>query len=328
MSLDGYADTTLKMWFEVVSAAGRYVKKAYKLNNPCEEAEKPKVLKRKRRYFSADEMGAIVKACKNDFEQALIMTLIDSACRIGELVNLKGGDVGVGFINVVGKTGQRRYRLTVGLCERLKNMAGGDGEPVFKRRGGTFYPTSGSLGKRVRYVIERAGIKGSKSGVHTIRHSSASLVAKASGQALIVKALLQHDDIKTSMIYIHDVEDMAIKDDEYSPLRLLGIEYDRNVQGESSVRGFLTDGQVGKSSALVPVGLPEVEGASLVGDLFPVVQDGVAVRSVLRNGDLQLIRKAFVFYAQYNDGGDVIRARMLMARMLRKGGSKFYSKGK
>jgi hypothetical protein len=315
------------MWFEVVSAAGKYMQKAYKVANPCAEAEKPKVSKRKRRYFTPGEMVSIMEACENEFEKLLVATLIDSACRIGELVNLKGGDVGDGFINVMGKTGQRRYRLGVGLCEKLKALAGGDSEPVFKRRDGAFYPSSGSLGKRVRYIVERAGIKGSKCGVHTIRHSSASLVAQESGQALIVKALLQHDDIKTSMVYIHDVDDMVIKDDKYSPLRLLGKKYGEIVYGEPISAGQLTEGQVGESTALVPVGVAAVEGASLVDDLFPVVKDGVAVHPVLHCEDLRLILKAFVFYARYNNGNDVIRARQLMARMLRKGGSKFYSKG-
>lgn len=83
-------------------------------------------------------------------------------------------------------------------------------------------------------------------------------------------------------------------------------------------------------SELVKVGgagLVEIDGASLVGDLFPEVKDGIAIRAVLRFEDLCLIRDAFVFYAQYHDGNGVSRARALMRRMLRKGGSKFYSKG-
>ena len=130
-SLTGYADTSVKMWFDFVNAAGKYIKKAYKIDNPCAEAERPKISKKRRRYFTTEEMVAIIRACANDFERLLVLTLIDSACRIGELVNLKGGDVCDGFINVMGKTGQRRYRLDVRLCEKLRVMAGGDDKPVF-----------------------------------------------------------------------------------------------------------------------------------------------------------------------------------------------------
>jgi len=339
VSLSGiYADTTLKMWYEMVSAAGRYVEKvmgrnpdgSYRVPNPCKDADKPKVVKRKRRYFNDSEVFAIIRACKAEeedsgYEQLLIATLIDSACRVGELVGLRGGDVGNGFVTVTGKTGERRYRLSKFICERLHKLAGGDDKPVFYRRDGEFYPSGNGLARRVRYIIERAGIKGKKIGVHTIRHTSASWVAQKGGEALIVKALLQHDDIKTSMGYIHDVDDLVIRDDTYSPLRLLNERISKAVPV-----GLLGNTDV-KGEALVPVqpgSLVEVEGSTLVNDLFPDVKDGVAVRTVLQAEDLRLIRRVLIFYARYNDGSDIVRARALMRRMFRKGGSKFYARDK
>lgn len=332
-SLTGFADTTIKMWFSVVNSAGRYMKKAHKIGNPCERAERPKVIRKMRRYFSPEEIVGIIKACKDDYELLLVLTLVDSACRIGELVSLTGGNVGDGFISVKGKTGQRRYRLDARICERLRVFAGGEDKPVFKQKWtGGFYPDGNALAHRVRYIVVRAGIKGSKSGVHTLRHSSASLVAMEGGQGLIVKALLQHDDIKTSMDYIHDVDDLVVRDDKYSPLRLLGKRYAERVSGgRVPALMQIEDGQGGKSIAIVPVrddGLVEVEGASLLGDSFPDVEDGIAVRTVLRSEDLILIREAFVFYARYNDGNHTARARALMRRMLRKGGSERYARKK
>ena len=332
-SLEGYADTTIKMWFDFVNAAGKYIQKAYKVDNPCNEAERPKVSKKRRRYFSADEMVDIVRACVNEFELLLVLTLIDSACRIGELVNLTGGDVGDGFINVMGKTGQRRYRLTVGLCGKLRNMAEGDDKPVFKRVDGGFYPDGDGLGHRVRYVVERAGIKGKKVGVHTLRHSSASMVARE-GKPLLVKALLQHDDIGTSMLYIHDVEDLIIGTDEYSPLRLLGVRYaEAHPDRVEAEQLELTGGQGdSESMALVPVNgevVAEDSIGDLVGDMFPKIKEGVAVRTVLKHEDLLRMRKVFVWYARNNPGNsDVAWARELLKRMLRKGGSELYAKRK
>ena len=332
-SLEGYADTTIKMWFDFVNAAGKYMKKAYKVNNPCVEAERPKVGKKQRRYFTIDELVAIIKACVNEFEILLVLTLIDSACRIGELVNLKGGDIGDGFINVMGKAGQRRYRLDVKLCEKLRGLAGGDEEPVFKQKSGGFYQDGDGLGHRVRYVVERAGIKGKKVGVHTLRHSSASLVARETGQALVVKALLQHDDLKTSMGYIHDVEDII--QDKYSPLRLLSEQYKMggDKDGIKVAQLQLTEGEsIGESVAVVPVSSEIVDGADiddLVSDMFPKVREGVAVRTVLKYEDLLRMRKVFAWYARNNPGEkDIAWARELMKRMLRKGGSERYAQRK
>ena len=71
----------------------------------------------------------------------------------------------------------------------------------------------------------------------------------------------------------------------------------------------------------------EVGIDDLIGDMFPKVREGVAVRTLLKYEDLQLIRKIFVWYASYNRGSnDGVRARELMKRMLRKGGSEFYAK--
>ena len=65
----------------------------------------------------------------------------------------------------------------------------------------------------------------------------------------------------------------------------------------------------------------------LVGDMFPKVREGVAVRTVLRYEDVLRMRKVFAWYARNNPGdNDVTWARELMKRMLRKGGSELYSK--
>jgi hypothetical protein len=73
----------------------------------------------------------------------------------------------------------------------------------------------------------------------------------------------------------------------------------------------------------------EVGIDDLVADMFPKIREGVAVRTVLKYEDLMLMRKIFLWYASYNrSSNDAVRARELMKRMLRKGGSEFYSKRK
>ena len=165
-------------------------------------------------------MVRIVRACDGESEELLIGTLIDSACRIGELAGVTSGDVGDGYILLIGKTGQRRYRLAQVFCDRMRKFAEG-GQPVFPDK---YHPgrsaSVAALSQRVRFIIKKAGVSGKKLGPHTIRHTSASLVASEKGSALMVKAILQHDDIETSMEYIHDVEDKLQQ--EVSPLQLLG----------------------------------------------------------------------------------------------------------
>jgi len=324
--LDGYADTTVKMWFNFVNATGKYMERLYDKPNPCNKADRPKVAKKRRRYFTEDEMVRVIQACITDYEKALILSLIDSTCRIGELVGLKGKDVGDAWLNVSGKTGQRRYRLEPVICKVLKEMAGGDDEPVFRGRNGEASTVSG-LKHRVRKVIARAGITGDKCGAHTLRHSGASLVARETGSALVVKALLQHDKIDTSMQYIHDAEDVIQQ--KHSPLKMLGEAwFKRHADGETVVpeQLQLTDGIVSDSKALVPVnaGVVEVESEfeldEDIGDgLFPEIEDGKEVRPLLRTDDLRLMREIFVVYARNNRGSNmVVRSRELMKRIVRR----------
>ena len=94
----------------------------------------------------------------------------------------------------------------------------------------------------------------------------------------------------------------------------------------------LPGGMSGESVALVPVGSEVIDETSiddLVGDMFPDIREGVAVRTLLRYEDLILIRRILVWYTRYNGGSDdAVRARELMKRMLRKGGSEFYARGR
>ena len=130
-SLKGYSDQTVRLWFSILKNACEYMEANYESHNPCKGIEAPTVKKRKRRYFKADEIVRILQACNGEYEYALIMTLVDSGCRIGEIGNLKGGDVGDSWLNVSGKTGQRKYRLDARLCIVLKRLSGGDNNLVF-----------------------------------------------------------------------------------------------------------------------------------------------------------------------------------------------------
>jgi len=316
-SLSGYADATIRNWFNFVNSAGKYVKKAYKVDNPCESAERPRVEKKRRRYFTAGEVVRIIKACRFEQDKVLILTLIDSTCRIGELAGLKARNVGEAWLDLKGKSGERRYRCDSVICSKLKELGVG-GQPIFKGRNGGEADVV-SLKHRVRRVIKEAGITGSKLGAHTLRHSGASLVAQETGSALVVKALLQHDKIDTSMEYIHDAEDVIKQ--RISPLRLVG----EKVLGGAGMVGLETKQIPMVAGADVfgdEVGVVEGEAVDVVDDMldeqFAEISDGVAVRPLLKTEDLRLMRRLFMVAIRSGSvGSDETEARGLMKRMLR-----------
>jgi len=192
-------------------------------------------------------------------------------------------------------------------------MAGGDDKPVFKNRNGGF-TTVDVLKYRVRKVIAEAGITGSKLGPHTLRHSAGSLVAQETGSALAVKALLQHDNIDTSMGYIHDAE--VVLQQRISPLRLVGEQ----VLGESIKQLSMGSGETeGMEGEFSEVEKEEDVVDELLKEQFPEIKEGVEVRSLLKTNDLRLLRKAFIGYIRSGvDGSDEMALMALMKRMLRK----------
>lgn len=319
-TLDNYADITVRIMWQFVNSAGAYVEKISgkyanglpRVPNPCREATKPKVAKKRRRYFTASELVRIIQACRYEQDKVLIVLLIDSTARVGELVGLRSQNVGDGWIDVKGKTGERRYRCDKAICVELRRL-GADGQPIFKSRLGGEADVR-SLKNRVRRVIIEAGITGDKLGPHTLRHSGASLVAQETGSALAVKALLQHDNIATSMEYIHDVEDEIQQ--RISPLRLIG----EKVFGSES--GFSVEAKqlgMGDGEAEVIPAEETNEALALFADMFPEIKEGTKVRPLLKEEDLKLLRRVFLaFSCDKQSGSDIGKARDLLCRMLRK----------
>lgn len=302
VGLTGYSDATVALFYTILHGAYEYMEVSYGLKNACKGVERPRVRKQRRRYHKAADILRILQSCRSEYETALIMTLVDSGCRVGGLAGLTGDKVGEGYIDVVEKGGnERRYRLDMRVCEVLKRLAGDGKSPIFRL-------SAAALSVRILRICRRAGLTGRKLGAHTFRHSAGTLVAKETGSALAVKAMLQHDSIQSSMIYIHDIEDDIQK--RISPLRLVSE-------------------QVGITKQLPMKGTPEVveepdiELDSLVGDMFPAIPANIEVRSVLRSEDLEVIRKGFVELAR--NGQYVVevgKARELLRRMLRKVGGK------
>jgi integrase/recombinase XerD len=322
-------DESLKTAYQVINALGNFQERYYDIKNPCKKAEKIHRKKKSRRYFSPQEIGQIIARCYTDYDRALILTLIDSACRIGELIQLKGSDVLENQIKVVGKTGERTYRLDPRLCIILKDLAGSNESYVFKhivRNGKRNEPdnntifsdepsTRASLTQRVRNLMIEAGITGKKIGAHTLRHTSASIVGIESGSALIVQSLLQHDDIKTSQIYMHDVQDkLALK---YSPLQLLSDKLNAGTDPNIKQHPLMIP-EHPQSASTEPVTDAKDNIDVLIESSFQEVPPHISIRPKLDSDDLNLIRRAFIAVSQNGALTDGNSARQLFRRILRR----------
>jgi len=315
-SLKDLGDVSVLQLFRCVRMICAYLAKTYGWVDASVSAERPKVEHKRRRYFTEDELKAIVNGCRDVSERTLILALLDSSARIGELAGLRLSGLGEDFFTVTGKTGQRRYRCDRRLVALMREIAV-DGVvfpmKVGGARGRYIEPVrasgSDSLSGRVHDIMVRAGITGKKLGPHTLRHTAGSLVARKTMSALAVRAVLQHDSVKTSELYIHDVEEGIQQ--EVSPLEISGLQ----VGGAGSRQSALDGGAM--------LALPSPGGvvviADLIEDLFPAIPDGVKVRPALSSEDLRLLRDGLIsLMRSKGESGGGSRCVQLLRRMLRR----------
>lgn len=318
------AEATVYLYYQKIRAAGIYMEKAYKVQNATGEIEVPKVKKQQRRYFSNEELMTMIASCKYSYDRELILTLIDSGCRISELANLKGGEIKDGyFIAYDAKTGDRKYRLDIRICKALKELAGSPEQYVFKSgtskwNKGNEHLTGGALSMRIRHIAERSGLSGKKLGAHTVRHSVGSIIAEETLSPLAVKAILQQDKVDTAMIYVHDVEEKLAK--RMSPLQIIGEKNTRNNGGETETvikQLMLAEKNEIKTN---DDNVEKVEAVpDFISDMFVEIRENTEIRPLLRREDLEVMRKAFVLMGR--DGRfdyETNQARLLMKRILRK----------
>lgn len=146
----------------------------------------------------------------------------------------------------------------------------------------------------------------------------ASIIAREMMSALVGKAILGHDKIDTSMIYIHNAEDKVQQ--QYSPMEMAGIKMKSlpgmNLPGETKGQLLLEDRKMNVEDVK---NQEKADLISLVGDLFPVVPDDVKIRTTLNTDDLNLIKAGMIaLMGERNEAGSGSECVRLIQRMLRK----------
>ncbi len=303
----GVNDVSRRTIFGCLRAIGRYSRVTWGWVDATEGAASVKVEHKRRRYLTPGELESVAGACRDVEDKALILTLVDSTCRIGELAGLTVDRLEASGFTARGKTGWRHYRCDARIVALLREIAVDGVVFPAKDMGRRVVRPVGcvdaaTLGMRVRTIFLRAGLTGEKLGPHTLRHTAASMVAKNTRSALAVQSLLQHDNINTSMRYIHDAEEDIQQG--ISPMAIGGIGFSKEV----------------KQLALAAPGVAAVPGiGELVAGLFPEVPDGVMVRPGLSSADLRIIRDGMIaLMVQRNEAGSGSGCVQLMRRMLRR----------
>lgn len=178
-------------------------------SNPVQALKRPRNRAEETRWVTAEDGVALLAACRDDRERAILATYLRAALRYSELVSLKLSDVDLvrNELSVVGKGGTRRAvpvlsdlrpHLTRWLAVRPET----DHDLLFTTRTGhPLYPKA--CWRLFRTLLKRAGIDHKGYTVHSLRHGAATQMYEAGVDLGTIARFLRHSDMSTVGRYVH-----------------------------------------------------------------------------------------------------------------------------
>ncbi|MDO6802917.1 site-specific tyrosine recombinase XerD [Wenyingzhuangia sp. 1_MG-2023] len=191
----------------------------YREDNPIQVIESPKIGLKLPDTLNEDEINQIIDAIdlshpQGERNRAILETLYGCGLRVSELVTLKISDLyfDEGFIKITGKGNKQRlvpinpYTESIisdyiATQRKLTPPNKGKEDIVFLNRRGNQL-TRVMIFTIIKQLAEKANIKKAIS-PHTFRHSFASHLLNGGADLTVIQALLGHESITTTEIYLH-----------------------------------------------------------------------------------------------------------------------------
>ena len=231
-SLQEKTSTTISHYVTVINSFYSFlISEEVINNNPCENIATPKVVKKLPNYLTEEEVSKLLDVnllTPYDYRnKAMLELLYATGLRISELCNLKLSDVDVNncFIRVYGKGKKERIVPVTNLAlkyliiyvDEYKNLIlkDKDSENLFISNSLTNISRQGFF-KIIKKECKRVGIEKNVS-PHILRHSFATHLLKHGADLRIIQELLGPEDITTTQIYAHLVNEKLKSDYEYHP---------------------------------------------------------------------------------------------------------------
>lgn len=191
----------------------------YRVDNPMELMESPKIGRKLPDTLSLSEIDKIIEAIdlsapEGERNRAIIETLYGCGLRVSELINLKLSDLFFkeGFIKVTGKGEKDRFVPISAYTQKFINIYKDQirnhleikpeaTDTLFLNRRGNQL-TRAMIFTMVRKFTELAGIH-KKVSPHTFRHSFATHLLENGADLRAIQQMLGHESITTTEVYVH-----------------------------------------------------------------------------------------------------------------------------
>ncbi len=198
--------------------------------NPIRRLTAPRVKRKVMRSLSLDELHRLLNApngCRESKwhlrDEAIVTLLADTGIRLSEAV-LTWDSLNGGTIYVDGKTGQREVPIlpeTHQLLDKLRkwNEASFGSNPyVFLGKKGALSPHG--IQQAVKRIFKRAGLNGSRSSPHTLRHTFARNWVAEGGDPFSLQQILGHTTMTMVRRYVAmNTRELVKQHQRFSPVR-------------------------------------------------------------------------------------------------------------
>lgn len=199
--------------------------------NPCNNISLPKLPKTLPNYLTEEEIDKLLKINLNtpyDYRnKAMLELLYATGLRITELCNLKITDIDLdnAIVRVFGKGKKERIvPITDLVIKYLKIYIENYRNEILKNKDSEYLFISNSQKQISRqaffkFIKQQCKYSGIEKNVspHVLRHSFATHMLKHGADLRIIQELLGHEDITTTQIYAHLVNEKLKEDYEYHP---------------------------------------------------------------------------------------------------------------
>ena len=178
--------------------------------NPCSDVKKLKVDNHKIRFLTKEEEKRLFEAIGNHWIKPIVITALQTGMRKSEILDLNFNCVNItqSYIDVLKtKSGKPRQ---IPMSDKLFNVLNSQPRikeyvfvnPITKNR-------HGNINDIFPDFVKKANI--SNFVFHDLRHTAATRMVESGIDLVVVKDILGHSDIKTTMIYAHPVPERKLK---------------------------------------------------------------------------------------------------------------------
>ena len=217
----------------------RYVhgKKHYVDSNPTIEVDAPKKSKTLPKYLSFEEAIKLLETVKSDTKSptrqrdySIIALFLNTGMRLSELVglNLESFDADLTYVKVLGKGNKERVvYLNDAARDATVSYLRVRLDPKYIRTDTNAFFLSGRQkrisNKTVQWIIYKyldlAGLGSKGLSVHKLRHTAATLMYQSGNVDIrVLKDILGHEQLNTTQIYTHVVDNAMEAAVRYNPL--------------------------------------------------------------------------------------------------------------